>query len=30
MQRIIRGKVDEVMAMLSDESSKIWEADESA
>ena len=30
MQRIIRGKVDEVMAMLSDESSKIWEADDSA
>jgi transcriptional regulator with XRE-family HTH domain len=30
MQRIIRGKVDEVMAMLSDESSKIWEADDPA
>ena len=28
MQRIIRGKVDEVMSLLSDETSKIWEANE--
>lgn len=28
MQRIIRGKVDEVMAMLSDESAKVWEQNE--
>lgn len=28
MQRVIRGKVDEVMTMLSDESAKIWETDE--
>lgn len=28
MQRIIRGKVDEVMTMLSDESAKVWEQDE--
>jgi hypothetical protein len=27
MQRAIRGKVDEVMAVLSDESSKVWESD---
>lgn len=28
MQRVIRGKVDEVMTMLSDEAAKIWETDE--
>jgi len=27
MQRTIRGKVDEVMATLADESSKVWESD---
>ena len=27
MQRIIRGKVDEVMALLSDEAAKVWEAE---
>ena len=30
MQRIIRSKVDEVMAMLSDESAKVWQHDEPA
>ena len=30
MQRTIKVKVDEVMTMLSDESAKIWETDESA
>ena len=28
MQRVIRGKVDEVMTMLSDEAAKIWQTDE--
>ena len=28
MQRVIRGKVDEVMAMLSDETAKVWQHDE--
>ena len=27
MQRIIRGKVDEIMSMLSESTSKIWETD---
>lgn len=30
MQRIIRGKVDEVMAMLSEESAKVWQQDDAA